>query len=136
MYCDGRDIVKWKELSKLVKTIGVRKSNPILKPIKIVKTWLNLLLLGIKLRSHEWQAGMLTLVLQRPWNIITRVISENTHQCTTTTTSENILFVNTQYFINKILRKAIQFGLSSNYRCWGSNPNYRHDKFTTVQFRV
>ena len=44
------------------------------------------------------------------WNIITRATSENTHH-QTTTTSENILFVNTQDFINHILGKAIQFRL-------------------------
>ena len=43
------------------------------------------------------------------WNIITRVTSGNTHHCTTTTTSKNILFVNTQDFINHFLGKVIQF---------------------------
>ena len=69
--------------------------------IKIVKTKLNLLLLRIKLRPLEWQARMFTLVLQRPLEH-----NNYTHHCTSATTSENILFVNTQDFINNFFRKS------------------------------
>ena len=53
-------------LTHQISSIAVTESNPILNPIKIVKTRLNLLLSGIKVGSLERQAGMLTLVLQRP----------------------------------------------------------------------
>lgn len=111
----------------------VRKSNP----IKIVKTKLNLLLLGGSNSGHSSDKQEYSpLYYNDLWNIITRVTGGNAHQCTTTTTSENVLFVNTRDFINHFLVKAIQSRLSSNDRCWGSNPNYRHDGFTAVQFRI
>ena len=57
-------------LTHQISSIAVTESNQILNPIKIVKTRLNLLLSGIKVGSLERQAGMLTLVQQRPLNTL------------------------------------------------------------------